>query len=69
MINIVRFVRSSVLLYLYPAETSLDLQLLNQLPCLADTHGAVHWGVSFHSEDKHSKKTVRLLGRHKPTIL
>lgn len=34
--------------YLYPAETSLYLQLLHQLPGLADTHGAVHWGVSFH---------------------
>lgn len=34
--------------HLYPAETSLDLQLLHQLPGLADAHGAVHWGVSFH---------------------
>lgn len=39
--------------YLYPAETSLDLQLLHQLPSLADTHGAVHWGVSFHPNHKH----------------
>lgn len=34
--------------HLYPAETGLYLQLLHQLPGLADAHGAVHWGVSFH---------------------
>lgn len=38
--------------YLYPAETSLYLQLLHQFPSLADTHGAVHWGVSFHAKHK-----------------
>lgn len=40
--------------YLYPAETSLNLQLLHQLSSLANAHGAVHWGVSFHPDDKHS---------------
>lgn len=40
--------------YLYPAETSLNLQLLHQLPGLAGAHGAVHWGVSFHPSHKHS---------------
>lgn len=34
--------------HLYPAETGLYLQLLHQLPGLANAHGAVHWGVSFH---------------------
>lgn len=42
--------------YLYPAETSFDLQLLHQLPSLADTHGAVHWGVSFHPNQKHMQQ-------------
>lgn len=40
--------------YLYPAETSLYLQLLHQLSSLANAHGAVHWGVSFHPDHKHS---------------
>lgn len=40
--------------YLYPTETGLYLQLLHQFPGLADTHGAVHWGVSFHPTHKHS---------------
>lgn len=44
----------SMLTYLYPTETRLNLQLLHQFPGLADTHGAVHWGVSFHPSHKHS---------------
>lgn len=39
---------SGCVFHLYPAETGLYLQLLHQLPGLADAHGAVHWGVSFH---------------------
>jgi hypothetical protein len=39
---------SSSKAYLDPAKTGFNLQLLHQLPGLADTHGAVHWGVSFH---------------------
>lgn len=41
-------VRRAAVFHLYPAETGLYLQLLHQLPGLADAHGAVHWGVSFH---------------------
>lgn len=44
--------------YLYPAETSLYLQLLHQLSSLANAHGAVHWGVSFHPDHKHKHNLV-----------
>lgn len=39
---------ASAYAYLDPAKTGFNLQLLHQLPSLADTHGAVNWGVSFH---------------------